>query len=304
MLRVVFLGGLGRSGTTLLERMIGELDGVAPLGEVVHLWRRGVVDDERCACGARFSGCTFWRRVGERAFDGWERVDLARVRHLRARVERSRHLPRLALPANPGYRALIREYADGYARIYRAAAEVARAHTVVDSSKHSALAYCLRQAGDIDLRVVHMVRDSRGVAYSWTKTVARPESDGDVMTRYRPGRAAMLWNAHNVAFGVLGRRGVPVLRVRYEQLLADPPATLRSVAAFAGLAPPDLGFLGTDSVRLGVCHSVAGNPMRFAIGDVPLRRDEEWRLGLPAGQRRLVGTLTAPLLAAYGYGRR
>jgi len=36
-----------------------------------------------------------------------------------------------------------------------------------------------------DLRVAHIVRDARGVAYSWTKTVPRPESDGrDHMTRY------------------------------------------------------------------------------------------------------------------------
>ncbi|HEY2794503.1 MAG TPA: sulfotransferase, partial [Micromonosporaceae bacterium] len=38
MARVVFLGGLGRSGTTLLERILGEVPGVCALGELVHLW--------------------------------------------------------------------------------------------------------------------------------------------------------------------------------------------------------------------------------------------------------------------------
>jgi hypothetical protein len=311
VVRVVFVGGLGRSGTTLLERMLGECPGVCPLGEVVHLWHRALNHDERCACGRRFSACGFWREVGAQAFGGWDRVDTVRIGTLAARVERTRHLPRLAvprlaIPASPaGPAHLVAEYAGYYARVYRAAAEVSGARVVIDSSKHSALAYCLRWAAGIDLRVVHMVRDSRGVAYSWTKTVPRPETDGtDEMTRYRPGHTALLWNAHNAAFGLLRRRGVPVHRVRYEELLADPAATLRQVAAFAGVDPGDLDFLSRDSVRLGTCHSVAGNPMRFSTGDLPLRRDDSWREDLPSCQRRLVGALTAPLLSAYGYGRR
>ena len=305
MTRVIYLGGLGRSGSTLLERMLGELPGVCALGEVVHLWQRDIRDDERCGCRRRFSRCDFWRAVGERAFGGWGRVPVERVLELRARVERTRYIPRLARWHVPGeFGAWVAEYADHYARIYAAAAEVSGATTVVDSSKHSALAYCLRWSADIDLRVVHVVRDSRGVAYSWTKTVARPEADGEEMTRYRPGRAALLWNAHNAAFGLLARTGVPVHRLRYEELVAEPAQTMREVARFAGLDTGPLDFLGAGTVRLGTGHSAAGNPMRFATGDLPLRRDDAWRAAFPPRQRRLVGALTAPLLSAYGYGRR
>jgi hypothetical protein len=142
------------------------------------------------------------------------------------------------------------------------------------------------------------------VAYSWTKTVTRPETDGQAqMTRYGPGRAALLWNAHNAAFGLLRHTGVPVHRLRYEELLADPEGAIREVAGFAGLAPGSLDFLRPGEVHLGTCHSAAGNPMRFATGPVPLRHDDAWRAAFPPRQRRLVGALTAPLLTAYGYRR-
>jgi hypothetical protein len=300
--RVLFLGGLGRSGTTLVERLLGELPGVCALGEVVHLWQRDIVDDERCGCGARFSACTFWKRVGERAFGGWSSVDVARVHALRDAVERTRHIPRLATASEPP--SDVREYADFYAKVYAAAAEVAGARVVVDSSKHSALAHVLRCAEDVDLRVVHVVRDARGVAYSWTKTVARPETDGtDEMTRYSPGRSAMLWNAHNAAFGLLARRGVPVRRVQYEQFLADPRTALRELAQYAQIpiAESDLRFLGESHADLSVGHSAAGNPMRFTVGRLQLRRDDAWVNALPSGQRRLVGAVCAPMLRAYGY---
>jgi hypothetical protein len=299
---VLYLGGLGRSGTTLVERLLGELPSVRALGEVVHLWQRDILNDERCGCGARFSACTFWRRVGERAFGGWTNVDVARIHALRAAVERTRHIPRLvaAQQAPPD----VREYAGFYARVYAAAADVAGARVVVDSSKHSALAHVLRWADDIDLRVVHVVRDARGVAYSWTKTVTRPETDGAAeMTRYSPGRSALLWNAHNAAFGLLARRGVPVRRIRYEQFLADPRAALRELATYADIpiANGDLRFLGDGHADLSVGHSAAGNPMRFTVGRLPLRRDDAWVRALPSGQRRLVGAVCAPMLHAYGY---
>jgi len=299
--RVLYLGGLGRSGTTLVERLLGELPGVVALGEVVHLWQRDIRDDERCGCGARFSACTFWRRVGERAFGGWDAVDVERIHALRDAVERTRHIPRLAATAGS---ADVREYAGFYAKVYAAAADVAGAEVVVDSSKHSALAHVLRFAGGVDLRVVHVVRDARGVAYSWTKTVARPETDGaQDMTRYSPARSAMLWNAHNAAFGLLARRGVPVRRIRYEEFLTDPRAALIRLADFAELTPTpaDLAFLRPDHADLTVGHSAAGNPMRFTVGRLPLRRDDDWVRALPRAQRRLVGAVCAPMLRAYGY---
>jgi hypothetical protein len=285
---------------------------VCPLGEVVHLWRRDLRDDERCGCGSPFSGCDFWTAVGEEAFGGWHRVDVDRVLSLQATVERTRHIPRLAggrLTA--GHRALVREYAGYYAAIYRAAALVTGARVLVDSSKHSALAHCLRWASDalgkpaIDLRVAHVVRDARGVAYSWTKTVARPEANGDVMTRYSPGHTALLWNAHNAAFDLLGRRGVPVRRLRYEDFLTASRQTVRELAAFAGLdiSANPMHFLGDAHVDLHPGHSAAGNPMRFTTGRVPLRADDAWRQALPAGQRRLVGAVCGPLLRRYGYRR-
>jgi len=300
--RVLFLGGLGRSGTTLVERLLGELPGVCALGEVVHLWQRDLRDDERCGCGSRFSACRFWQRVGQQAFGGWHHVDVDRVHALRDAVERTRHIPRLATAVEAPDE--VHEYAAFYSRVYAAAAEVSGAKVVVDSSKHSALAHVLRWATGIDLLVVHVVRDPRGVAYSWTKTVARPESDGaDEMTRYSPGRSALLWNAHNAAFGLLARRGVAVRRIRYEEFLADPRAALLRLGEFAGLRllPDDLAFLADGHADLGVGHSAAGNPMRFTVGRLPLRRDDAWVRALPSAQRRLVGAVCGPMLRAYGY---
>jgi len=133
--RVLFLGGLGRSGTTLVERLLGELPGICALGEVVHLWQRDLRDDERCGCGLRFSACTFWQEIGEAAFGGWRHVDVDRIARLRTTVERTRYIPRLAGRTLPhALRDAVVEYTSFYTAVYEAAALTSGAKVIVDSS--------------------------------------------------------------------------------------------------------------------------------------------------------------------------
>lgn len=310
--RVLYLGGLGRSGSTLLERLLGELPGVCPAGELVHMWQRGIAENELCGCGEAFSGCDFWTQVGKAAFGGWESVSTDRILGLKAAVDRTRRIPALARRSLPvRLQAAVTDYTGYYLSLYRAIADVSGCETVVDSSKHASLAFCLARPQEIDLRVIHLVRDSRAVAYSWTTQVARPERAGGgagiYMTTYRPARAAAQWNAQNGALQLLARRGTPVLRLRYEDFVAAPEQSLRQAARFAGLAAGDLplGILGPDGeswcALLSEAHTASGNPMRFATGKVPIRGDDRWRAAMPRAERRMVTALTLPLLSHYGY---
>ncbi len=182
---------------------------------------------------------------------------------------------------------------------------------IVDSSKHASLAFCLHMSADIDLRVLHVVRDSRAVAYSWTRRIRRPEAaddSGEYMATYSPVRSALLWNTLNLGFALLSPRGVPVRQIRYEDFLADPPGSMAELAEFAS-GPGDYtdviaGFLARDRASLGSSHTASGNPMRFATGSIAFRTDEAWRDSLPTMDRAIVSALTLPLLVRYGYLHR
>ncbi len=308
-IEVCFIGGFGRSGSTLLERVLAELPSVCSLGEVRHLWYRGVADNELCGCGRRFHDCEFWTAVGERAFGGWDAVDVGAVRRLSRLVDRMRHIPvALATGRLGAYHAAAREYADYFARVYQAAGEVSGASVVVDSSKNASTACALRTHDSIDLRVLHVVRDSRGVAHSWTKQIPRPEadtsSDRPYMDRYPPWTAALLWDAHNAAFSALARSGTSVHQVFYERFLDDPVGCTRAIARFLGVdARGVTDFLTRETVRLGQTHQAAGNPMRFRQGELAFTADDGWRTQMPSASRGVVAVLTWPLMARYGYHR-
>jgi hypothetical protein len=239
-------------------------------------------------------------------------VDVARIADLRRAVDRTRSIPLVAAAAiQPAIRARLDEYVSNYVRVYGSIARVSGCPTIVDSSKHASLAFCLRRQSGLDLRVIHVVRDSRAVAYSWTRQVNRPDSAGpSYMTTYSPAVAAGQWNVQNRALQLLARTGTPTLRIRYEDLIAAPRQTIARIAAFAGLPAGrrQLRFLGRDDdgrwAELGAAHTASGNPMRFRTGRIAIRGDERWRSAMPAGQRRAVTALTLPLLAQYGYAGR
>ncbi|MFC4587234.1 sulfotransferase [Sphaerisporangium corydalis] len=298
--RVIFIGGLGRSGTTLLERLLGEVPGIAPLGEVVHLWQRGVDAQEPCGCGEPFHTCPFWRRVGVRAFGGWSPGLSDRVQTLRRRLDRTRHIPALTTrQCGVG----LSGYTRAYSRVYEAAAQIAACPVVVDSSKHASLAFCLSTSPVVDLSVVHVVRDPRAVAHSWRRQVRRPE-DGTPMTRWRPWRTSLHWIVQNLAFELLARRGGTVIRIRYEDLLADPRAVLSMLLVRLGFGDDvetGLTFLRPGLAELSVAHTCAGNPMRFTAGPLELSRDDSWCDRQSRRHRWLVTALTWPLMMQYGY---
>jgi hypothetical protein len=298
--RVLFIGGLGRSGTTLLERLLGQIEGVQTLGETVHLWVRGIARDETCGCGLPFLQCPFWEKVGHVAFGGWSTVDVADVTAMHDHVDRMRHVPSVVLHPS----AEVDRYARMYRSIYDAAQQVSGAQLIVDSSKHPSMAYCLRTQKDLDIRMVHVVRDPRAVAYSWAKTVERPEAgvEEKFMNRYTPARAAALWTGENAAMSALSRLGVPVTRLHYEDLVSDPHAAIRRLLDFAGMPPDVLIPIEGRQAMLRPDHTVSGNPLRFRNGSLDIRRDDEWVTKLAARDRVVVSAMTAPLRTAYRFG--
>ena len=262
MARVLFLGGLGRSGTTLVERLLGELPGVCaarrgrpPLA--ARHPRRRALRLRRPVLGLRRSGS----RSASAPSAAGTNVDVDRVHALRDAVERTRHIPRLATAGRGAGRGprVRRATTPGSTR---AAAEVsgARGRRRLVQALRARPRACAG-ADDIDLRVVHVVRDARGVAYSWTKTVTRPETDGArrddpllprplgaaverAQRRVRPARPARRAGAPDPLRGVPGRPARP-------SCSSSPPSPA------SGWPPADLAFLrrtATPTCRSGTAR--------------------------------------------------
>lgn len=303
---LVYIGGAGRSGSTLLERMLAGIPGFWSVGELVFIWERGLKRNDRCGCGARFRDCVFWSQVGDAGFGGWGQVDVDKAAWLRATVDRHRNLDRISgLRGRGRLEAAMTAYGDLTGRLYQAVREVSGASVIVDSSKSVGYALLLRDLPSFELDLIHLVRHSHGVAYSWSKRVRKPGvGDGNgFMSVHARSWAVGLWIADNLLCDAAARRMPRATRVRYEDLVADPRAELSRILGDLDLPAADrtLSFLGDASAELPASHAIAGNPMRFQQGHVVLRVDNEWRTSMSRPHRAVISAATWPLLKHYGY---
>jgi hypothetical protein len=228
--------------------------------------------------------------------------DPHRMIALQDRGTRMRQLPATFVTGARGTQRL-EEYPQVLADVVRAITEVSGARTVVDSSKLPPYGGILERAPGVDLRVVHLVRDPRATAYSWGQRKHQPDRGApDVMQMQTPVRAAALWSAWNAAAEVLGRRlGARYMRLRYEDLIADPATALRAVTRIIDAPDAALPLVDDHHATLAPSHTVAGNPDRFHGGSVELRLDDRWRRELTSRDALTVSIISAPLMKRYGY---
>lgn len=303
---VVYIAGSGRSGSTLVERALGAIPGFTNIGELIDLCRRVAPRNERCGCGLPFLACPFWTAVGKKSFGGWDELALAELHELQTRVARQRHLPRLLRNRGTGaFADDVSLYGDLYRELYAAIAEVAGADFVVDASKWPAQALALARGG-IDLRVIHLVREVHGVAHSQAKRgVARPHSDGDLMSTNGIVEAAARWTITQAEVGLLRRAGVPVARLRYEDLVLAPGNQIRS--ALAELEVPTsasaLPHVRGTTLTLGPSHGLSGNPSRFRDGEITLHADAGWRSEMGPLDKLVVSAVAAPATVSTRRGK-
>jgi hypothetical protein len=299
--RVLFIGGYTRSGSTLLERVLGRADGYFASGEIRHLWREGLKENRLCGCGDPFRECKFWREVFRDAYGSMDALDADEVLQLQESVDRFWRIPQIRWRTltSPHMRRNLNAYRFLLGRLYGSIGRVSGAQVIIDSTKDSSHGHMLSTMTSVDLDVVHLVRDSRAVAYSWQRKKYNPGS-GREMDRYGLLRTALGWDATNSLVGWLRTHARTYTRIRYEDFVADPASATEEIyGAVGGFG--DAPALDGGRVELTPDHTVAGNPIRFTQGAVEIRNDEEWRRAMSGGSRALVAAASWPVLKAYGF---
>jgi hypothetical protein len=325
--KILYIMGAGRSGSTILDIVLGNHPNVEGMGELSNLVRNGWIGGESlsgierkrlrvpiCACGRRTfipnvedaaEACPFWSSVRRE----WvERVDfqddIESYPTLQDAFERSRRLPRLLRERRrPSPR--FQSYARLTRALFEAIGAVSGKPVIVDSSKGPARAFALSIVPGIDLRAVHNVRDVRGVMSSRKKTF-RKDFQAGVMWDHEghpAWRTAVRWVYINfVSEWVCAQLGPgKAVRLRHEDLVEDPRSVLDKISPLIEVDLTGVAEAASWGKTMQVGHGVGGNRMRKS-GIVTLRTDaKEWRDALSAREQRLTWALIGWITRRYGY---
>lgn len=302
MVAVLQILGKGRSGSTLLDALLGQFQGVFSSGE---LWRlpEVVAEDRRCTCGAIYAECEVWGRV----LSGLRRaaIDLADLAHAQQITMNWHAAPRIGLTTRRRPQGAYELRVRLAQQLYKIIADVTRTSVIVDSSKWPWDPVLLSHGEDLDMSAVHLVRDPRAVAYSWHRHKRFRDGSSKTMDRHSVVHSSLSWIVRNLSVEfVAGTTDIPVKLVRYEDLVSQPRPLISELARFTGQDEADLTWLSDSSVALSPLHLVAGNPDRPLGGRLEIRPDTDWISGLTKSRRRVVEALSWWLMRRYRYHLR
>jgi hypothetical protein len=307
-IKILYIAGWGRSGSTILDNIMGQLDGFFTIGEFADFATEfyDVTNNRRprlCGCGASLPECHVWRDVMTRAFGAVPTPnDWQRIYRLCRKVERTRYI--LLVGSSFGKKLIakrIAAFSIMLGQIYQAVKAVTGADIIVDSSKTASHAELLLTSGVCQLFVVHLIRDPRACAYSWRREKPDGTGSGGHMGREGILKSTAMYVATHLAIEqMLMKKAEHYMKLRYEDFVERPRQTVESILGMLGVSqhPP---FVSDNAVQLRPVHCLSGNPSKFKRGVVTLTRDNEWRTKMAPLDRLKATAVSFPLLWKYGY---
>lgn len=286
-IKVLYIAGSTRSGSTLLARLLGEINGFINVGEALR-WIfniRRMPREIPCGCGNPVFECPFWADIA----DG---IENSSIQEFGTKAIRIRYLPLLMSPIKPPkFQEKWNNLLSLTEKLLEDIIVKSDARVIVDSSKNPANAYVLSNIAKVQLYIVHSIRDPRGVVSSWSKHKS-------YLGSFPTSTVTWWWLSYNLSAEILRAYAKKFISVRYEDFVQSPEKTLGKIIRDIDEAPDGVNFIKENQAQVGIQHGLAGNPDKLSSGIIKIR-ENQWHL--PLSRNIMVSIFTLPLLLRYRY---
>jgi hypothetical protein len=298
---VVYIAGISFCGSTLLAIVLNSHPEIVSVGEMGPSSRFGNAE-YMCSCGEKIVECRFFgdvsRRMGELGVDfdpGNMRLRhnysvgqfLERVSYRTIGVPVLNAVRDAVRDALPPIRRRIDDCARRNEAFMRACLDVSDKRVFLDATKHADRIPFLTRM-NVDLKVIHLVRDPRGFLHS-----ARKYDE----TNARRAARDFVRGHKEIEFHLRKLPRSHWMRINYETICADPEHWLSELSMFAGAGPIRL----PDDYRAQNYHVVGNRSRLRKDGRTQIRLDEKWRETLTPEDIATVASIAGPLARRYGY---
>lgn len=284
---IVYIAGTGRSGSTLLDRVISASEQVLGCGELSQFFDVYMESQSMfCSCGYRIRECTIWGKIFEKLEKEYHlKSDAKKLQRVCYEIERKKgFLPAIFLDQRDikNYRIYTRALLQSFEDVGSGCTHI------VDSSTSSRMAFfrplaLLRFAGRKDMKMIHLTRDPRGIIYGFLRRPANRKT-GEWLNVGPCGVYTLFkWLIVNIwAFlqGLFLPRG-QYLYITYEELIDSPEVVFAKLERFLDVSPIRYQKTNADIELIGTSHQLTGNAGVLRQNPLLIKGDQEWQEKLP-----------------------
>ncbi len=307
MSKILCISGYGRSGNTILGMALGELSFAANLGEIRRIFCPEDLGKALSGSGLPYAECPFWGPVlaelnidpasPPKCFHQIWKYDHFVTKTMERKDLKLADLEQL-IEENP----LLNEQLDWISRIFITLANHSDKEYIIDSSIVPFWPIFLKRADIKDIRIIHIIRDVRGVCFSRMKQVNRPDKKGYEMEILPPSISVQRWKRHNNCTLYLKKLFHHYHFLRYEDLVNNPSRTLLNIMQNLELPREETSrFIDNRKIHFQPNVTFFGNPSRMRTGAIELKPDEKWKSELPLNDRMKISLKCLADFRKYGY---
>lgn len=250
---ILYIMGTGRSGTTILEILLTNEDGITASGELKHIFRDAYVRDLPCACGKPGRQCELWSSVLQES--AWSPEECRRIGSSIASVESHGHFP--LVYAGVANRQKLALYRDATTKLLTSVRNRQGSRVIVDSSKYPARALLLARMYPSKVKVLCITRSAAGLLAAFQK-----KNPDEQHPKSRLAAAAYYLYVLLCMRLVRNRLEGRCLTIRFEDLSRNPIATLEAIEHWSGLSLDRAKAKLANADWFEIGHIVTGNRLR------------------------------------------
>jgi hypothetical protein len=294
-IKVIYIGGVEHSGSTLLGLILEQHPEVNCVGELSLLPKDAWIEkrEEYCSCGSRILDCPLWATVKEK-LDSIANTTVNHLNELSTRFDKNIHFP-FVFKNHFIKSKKYNNYLSLESKFLNIIFEASRSKIIVDTSKRVSRALMLSHIDTFETKVIHIVRDSRGVAFSSNK----PKR----LIRRNWLNSAIRWIYINTLFLLLKKFLEPenYCLLKYEDLITQPDEVLTKLSQFLKLDYSSIGQEIANGRILQPSHISIGNGFIKSNQDIVIRNNFYWQQKMDSGQKKKVWFLTKFLMDYFDY---
>lgn len=281
---IIYLMGAGRSGTTALATFLGNSHSILTVGEM-HQFFEHLEHNKPCSCGASLSECDVWSRV------------LARLPHdyldnpgaykaFCENFEYHKAVPKYLLRRFKCED--IHKYTAINETVFQAIEEENQKTYILDSAKYIGRALGLSKSREINLKIIYVIRDVRGVISSFSKSVQTPRSPLSTIVYW-----VIVNSAAEFVYRVLPKDSV--IKLKYEDLIDEPLREFERLEEFLSIDLGDIKEKVIANQPFDMPHIIGGNRMK-SNKQIYFRKDATWRDIFSRSKKWSYYLLASPLM--------
>ncbi len=300
MKNIIYIAGYGRSGSTLLERILGSNDYLFGLGEVKFIFDSLINGNSFCSCGKKVQNCDYWGKVIKET--GLEDNDV--IKGFEKMRKESEYFHTLIFKLfNSDQKRYIKLIDDLYNNIIKYASPETK--YIIDSSKTARDSFFrpFILSKEFNVKIIHLIRDGRGCMWSNIKGSNRKMEKGlDPNLKFPSLRTSISWTLANLSphLYYMTHKRDNYIRVKYENLVEYPKKTLEDIGDYLSVdLTEQINMLENQKV-IPLGHQLAGNRLRKKR-KIILKNDNEWKEKLNLYNRVIFGLFSWPLALKYNY---